>query len=127
MASTNTIAASIQTLLDKGYSMAEIDAIRYSVPKGDNRRATALAQAASSYGTKQQPTAPTPAPTPRPLQDTTPRRLVDNQDSDNLKIKKKSKRRRFEQSRGTGQLRINREGSMNLGSSAPAASGGINI
>lgn len=89
----------------------------------DINQATALAQGQPADG----PAKPQQPKAPRPVQDTTPRRLVDNEDGSNLKIKKKSKRRRLEQSRGTGQLRINREGSMNLGAGTPAASGGINI
>jgi len=90
----------------------------------DINQATSLAQGQPADGPAKPPQQPK---APRPVQDTTPRRLVDDQDSGNLKIKKKSKRRRLEQSRGTGQLRINREGSMNLGAGTPAASGGVNI
>jgi len=68
-----------------------------------------------------------PMPMPKPIQNTTPRKLVDDTDGENLKIKKKSKRRRMEQARGTGQLRINREGALNFGAGSPAGSGGVNI
>jgi len=73
------------------------------------------------------PPPPQPPPPPKPIQNTTPRKLVDDTDGENLKIKKKSKRRRMEQARGTGQLRINREGALNFGAGSPAGSGGVNI
>ncbi len=124
MASTSTINASIQTLLDKGYSMSEIDAIRYSVPQGDNRRATALANAARTYGPKAQPKAAPPPP--KPIKPAPPPQTL-SKDGDNLKIKKRSKRKNKLAAQGTGSLRIDPSTGPSVGGAGAAASGGVNI
>ena len=124
MADPSTINASIQTLLDKGYSMSEIDAIRYSVPSGDNRRATALAQAASSYGPKTQPQAAPPPP--KPIKPAPPPQTL-SKDGDNLKIRKRSKRKNKLAAQGTGSLRIDPSTGPSVGGAGAAASGGVNI
>ena len=76
------------------------------------------------------PSAPAPAPPPEPepiANSTTPRRVGNQglEDGGNLKIKKKSRRRRQQLSRGTGQLRINPSATTNITSKA-AKSGGVN-
>ena len=125
MADPSTINASIQTLLDKGYSMSDIDAIRYSVPKGDNRRATVLANAARSYGPKAQPQAAPPS-APKPIKPAPPPQRL-SKDGDNLKIKKRSKRKSKLASQGTGSLRIDPSTGPSVGGSGSAQSGGVNI
>lgn len=66
----SSIANSRNTLLNKGYTNAEIDAIQFGVPKGDNRRKNALSHAASTLPAKNTqtaapaPTAPPPKPAP---------------------------------------------------------------
>jgi len=135
-----SIANAINTLKGKGYSDAEIQAIQFSVPKGDNRRLNALtnaarnlpdrnAQKASSSSSSRPAPAAAPAPIPAPqLRDATPRRLSEEQDGSNLKIKKKSKRKRSSQRQGTGQLRINPSSVASVNTNAaPAATGGVNI
>ena len=93
-----------------------------------SKNQAALVQKDQAYRAQQQSAAPPPEmPMPKPIQNTTPRKLVDETDGENLKIKKKSKRRRMEQARGTGQLRINREGALNFGAGSPAGSGGVNV
>jgi hypothetical protein len=78
-------------------------------------------QATTAFQTGQYPTQAKPGddPTPPPpiKFDQTPRKLVD--DGENLKIKKKSKRNRKAQAKGTGQLRI----SNNTGVTSAAAGG----
>ena len=55
-------------------------------------------------------------------------RLSPESDGSNLRIKKKSRKRRQELSKGTGQLRINPTQSANVSTAGQAAaSGGINI
>jgi|TARA_E500000331_G_scaffold158165_1_gene153401 hypothetical protein len=72
--------------------------------------------------------APAPPPAPKPLMDSTPRKVTDDSDGSNLKIKKKSRKRRQELSKGTGQLRINPSSTANTNTAGMAAqSGGINI
>ena len=76
---------------------------------------------------------PPPAPAPKPIErdrDTTPRRVSQTglDDGGNLKIKKKSKRRRTQQAKGTGQLRINPTSVANTSTAGQAASsGGVNV
>lgn len=65
----SSIANSISTLLGKGYTQAEIDAIRFGVPKGGNRRKNALAYAASTLPQKP---GPAPAAPPAPTQQAAP-------------------------------------------------------
>ena len=79
---------------------------------------------------QQQARATPPPPPPQPVaRNTNPRRLSDNnQDGSNLRIRKKSRKRRQELSKGTGQLRINPTQSTNVSTAGQAAqSGGINI
>ena len=74
-----------------------------------------------------QPAAPQ---APKPIaRDTNPRRVSDNNEGgSNLRIKKKSRKRRQELSKGTGQLRINPTQTTNVSTAGTAArSGGINI
>jgi len=74
------------------------------------------------------PPPPTPTPAPRVATDNNPRRLSPESDGTNLRIKKKSRKRRQELSKGTGQLRINPTQSANVSTAGQAAqSGGINI
>jgi len=74
------------------------------------------------------PPPPTPSPAPRVATDNNPRRLSPDSDGTNLRIKKKSRKRRQELSKGTGQLRINPTQSANVSTAGTAAaSGGINI
>ena len=74
------------------------------------------------------PPPPTPPPAPRVATDNNPRRLSPESDGSNLKIKKKSRKRRQELSKGTGQLRINPTQSANVSTAGQAAAtGGINI
>ena len=85
----------------------------------------------SAMSNPPQKQAPPPAPTPtapRVATDNNPRRLSDTSDGGNLRIKKKSRKRRQELSKGTGQLRINPTQSANVSTAGQAAaSGGINI
>ena len=122
MANPSTINQSIATLKAKGYTDAEIQAIQFSVPRGDNRRATALFQAAQGPA-KQQQTAPAPPAPPKPIQPpTSPQTLGDDNQGSRLKINKKSKRKRSGSGSGTGSLRIN----LNAGS-VGASAGGVNL
>ena len=74
------------------------------------------------------PPPPTPTPAPQVATDNNPRRLTPDSDGSNLKIKKKSRKRRQELSKGTGQLRINPTQSANVSTAGQAAaSGGINV
>jgi len=126
MAHPRTIASSIATLKSKGYTDAEIQAIQFSVPAGDNRRATALFNAARSNPSKNTSN-PSPPPAPTPVAQVQAPRKVGDTDGDNLKIKKKSRKRRQELSKGTGQLRINPTQSANVSTAGTAAaSGGVN-
>jgi len=126
MANPRTIASSIATLKGKGYTDAEIQAIQFSVPQGDNRRATALFNAARSNPNKNTSN-PAPPPAPTPVAQVQAPRKVGETDGDNLKIKKKSRKRRQELSKGTGQLRINPTQSANVSTAGTAAaSGGVN-
>ena len=129
MAHPRTIGNSIATLKSKGYSDAEIQNIQFSVPAGNNRRATALFNAARSLPNRQQSAPPPPpAPPARTAQTQAPRKLNDNDGGSNLKIKKKSRKRRQELSKGTGQLRINPTQTANVSTAGQAAAtGGINI
>ena len=121
MANPSTIGQSIATLKSKGYSDAEIQAIQFSVPRGDNRRATALFQAAGSYPTKAAPpSAPTP---PKPIQPAPPPSSIKDGDAGSrLRINKKAKRRRSGSGAGTSSLRIN----LNAAPTG-AASSGLNV
>ena len=91
------------------------NAARLGINVGD------INQATTAFQTGQYPTQAKPGddPTPPPpiKFDQTPRKLVD--DGENLKIKKKSKRNRKAQAKGTGQLRI----SNNTGVTSAAAGG----
>ena len=90
-----------------------------------NRRFSA---AMSNPPARSTPPPPTPPPAPRVATDNNPRRLSPESDGSNLKIKKKSRKRRQELSKGTGQLRINPTQSANVSTAGQAAaSGGINI
>lgn len=97
---------------------------------GDINQATAAFQ-----GTAPLPTPPTQTPTPPPepepiARNTTPCRVGTQglEDGGNLRIKKKSRRRRQQLSKGTGQLRINPTTTANVGGAgAAASSGGINV
>ena len=125
MAHPRTIPSSIATLKSKGYTDAEIQQIQFSVPAGDNRRATALFNAARSNPARQQQ-APAPPPQPRALPQVQAPRKVGETDGNNLKIKKKSRKRRQELSKGTGQLRINPTQSANVSTAGDAAkTGGV--
>ena len=119
-----SIAQSYDILRSKGYTDAEIQAIQFSVPKGDNRRKNTLAQAASSYPDK----APTPAapPPPKPIKPAPPPQSL-GKDGDNLKIKKRSKRKNKLASQGTGSLRIDPSTGPSVGGAGSARSGGVNI
>jgi len=87
-------------------------------------------QATSAYQGGSLPTAPSdtptpPPPAPDPIRNTNPRKLGET-DGENLKIKRKSRRRRQQLSKGTGQLRINPSSTANVGGAGQAAkSGGI--
>ena len=125
MASPSTISQSISTLKSKGYSDAEIQAIQFSVPAGDNRRATALFNAANSYPEKKSPAPPPPAP--KPIKPAPPPQRLGEGDSDNLRIKKRSKRQNRLQSRGTGSLRIDPSTGPSVSGAGAAKSGGVNL
>ena len=65
--------------------------------------------------------------TPPPIkQAQAPRRLNEDGDGGNLKIKKKSKRKNQALSKGTGQLRINKP-AQGVTAAAGSSSGGINV
>jgi len=124
MANTSTINQSIATLKSKGYSDAEIAAIQTSVPQGDNRRATALAQAAGSYPDKKP--AATPPPPPKPIKPAPPPQTL-SKDGDNLKIRKRSKRKNKLAAQGTGALKIDPSTGPSVAGAGAAASGGVNV
>ena len=92
--------------------------------QANNRFSSAM----SNPPSRQAPPPPAPAPAPQVATDNNPRRLSPESDGSNLKIKKKSRKRRQELSKGTGQLRINPTQSANVSTAGQAAaSGGINV
>ena len=125
MAKPSTIEQSIATLKSKGYTDAEIQNIQFSVPAGDNRRATALFNAANSLPNKPSPQA-APPPAPKPIKPTPPPQTL-SKDGDNLKIKKRSKRKNKLAAQGTGSLRIDPSTGPSVGGAGSAQSGGVNI
>ena len=114
------------SLLAAGYDAGTAGSIA-NTPNWDqaNRR---FSSAMANPPQKQAPPAP-PAPSaPKPVADSNPRRLSPESDGSNLRIKKKSRKRRQELSKGTGQLRINPTQSANVSTAGQAAkSGGINV
>ena len=87
-----------------------------------------FSSAMSNPPQKQAPPPPTPIQAPKVATDNNPRRLSPESDGSNLRIKKKSRKRRQELSKGTGQLRINPTQAANVSTAGQAAkSGGINI
>ena len=114
-------------LIQAGYDAGTAGSIA-NTPNWDqanNRFSSAMANPPSRSAP---PPPPTPTPAPRVATDNNPRRLSPDSDGTNLKIKKKSRKRRQELSKGTGQLRINPTQSANVSTAGQAAaSGGINI
>lgn len=95
------------------------------IHKAHKQFRAAMASAPGKSAPAPKPQAP---PAPKPLMDSTPRKVTDDSDGSNLKIKKKSRKRRQELSKGTGQLRINPSSTANTSTAGQAAaSGGINI
>lgn len=87
----------------------------------------AFEHARGVYSAARQRTPPPAPPAPAPIkQAQAPRRLDADSDGGNLKIKKKSRRKSAELSKGTGQLRINRS-TAGVTSGMGASSGGINV
>ena len=115
------------SLLAAGYDAGTAGSIA-NTPNWDqanNRFSSAMANPPSRQAP---PPPPTPTPAPRVATDNNPRRLSPDSDGTNLKIKKKSRKRRQELSKGTGQLRINPTQSTNVSTAGVAAkSGGINV
>ena len=113
-------------LLQAGYDAGTAGSIA-NTPNWDqanNRFSSAMANPPA----RSAPPPPTPPPAPRVATDNNPRRLSPESDGSNLKIKKKSRKRRQELSKGTGQLRINPTQSANVSTAGQAAAtGGINI
>jgi len=114
------------SLLAAGYDAGTAGSIA-NTPNWD--QANNRFNAAMSNPPQKQAPPPPPTPTPSPVaRDNNPRRLSPESDGSNLKIKKKSRKRRQELSKGTGQLRINPTQSANVSTAGQAAaSGGINI
>jgi len=115
------------SLLAAGYDAGTAGSIA-NTPNWDqanNRFSSAMSNPPSRQAP---PPPPTPTPAPRVATDNNPRRLSPDSDGTNLKIKKKSRKRRQELPKGTGQLRINPTQSTNVSTAGVAAkSGGINV
>ena len=115
------------SLLAAGYDAGTAGSIANTAnwDQANNRFSAAMANPPRNQAP---PPPPTPTPAPRVATDNNPRRLSPDSDGTNLKIKKKSRKRRQELSKGTGQLRINPTQSANVSTAGQAAaSGGINI
>ena len=114
------------SLLAAGYDAGTAGSIA-NTPNWDQAN-NRFSSAMSNPPSRQAPTPPAPAPAPQVATDNNPRRLSPESDGSNLKIKKKSRKRRQELSKGTGQLRINPTQSANVSTAGQAAaSGGINV
>lgn len=114
-------------LLQAGYDAGTAGSIANTAnwDQANNRFSAAMSNPPRN---NQAPPPPAPAPAPRVATDNNPRRLSPESDGSNLKIKKKSRKRRQELSKGTGQLRINPTQSANVSTAGQAAaSGGINV
>ncbi len=115
------------SLLAAGYDAGTAGSIA-NTPNWDqanNRFSSAMANPPQKSAP---PPPPAPTPAPRVATDNNPRRLSPDSDGTNLRIKKKSRKRRQELSKGTGQLRINPTQSANVSTAGQAAaSGGINV
>ena len=115
------------SLLAAGYDAGTAGSIA-NTPNWDQANNRFSSAMANPPRTSAPPPPPTPTPAPRVATDNNPRRLSPESDGTNLKIKKKSRKRRQELSKGTGQLRINPTQSANVSTAGQAAaSGGINI
>jgi hypothetical protein len=114
------------SLLAAGYDAGTAGSIA-NTPNWDQAN-NRFSSAMSNPPSRQAPAPPAPAPAPQVATDNNPRRLSPESDGSNLKIKKKSRKRRQELSKGTGQLRINPTQSANVSTAGQAAaSGGINV
>ena len=114
------------SLLAAGYDAGTAGSIA-NTPNWDQAN-NRFSSAMSNPPSRQAPPPPAPAPAPQVATDNNPRRLSPESDGSNLKIKKKSRKRRQELSKGTGQLRINPTQSANVSTAGQAAaSGGINV
>ena len=114
------------SLLAAGYDAGTAGSIA-NTPNWDQANSR-FSSAMSNPPQRSAPPPPAPAPTPRVATDNNPRRLSPESDGTNLKIKKKSRKRRQELSKGTGQLRINPTQSANVSTAGQAAkTGGINV
>jgi len=115
------------SLLAAGYDAGTAGSIA-NTPNWDQANNRFSSAMSNPPGNNQAPPPPAPAPAPRVATDNNPRRLSPESDGSNLKIKKKSRKRRQELSKGTGQLRINPTQSANVSTAGQAAaSGGINV
>ena len=114
-------------LLQAGYDAGTAGSIA-NTPNWDQANNRFSAAMANPPRNQAPPPPPTPTPAPRVATDNNPRRLSAETDGSNLRIKKKSRKRRQELSKGTGQLRINPTQSTNVSTAGvAAASGGINV
>ena len=115
------------SLLAAGYDAGTAGSIA-NTPNWDQANNKFRNAMSNPPGNSAPPPPPTPAPAPRVATDNNPRRLSPESDGSNLRIKKKSRKRRQELSKGTGQLRINPTQSANVSTAGQAAaSGGINV
>ena len=115
------------SLLAAGYDAGTAGSIA-NTPNWDQANNRFSAAMSNPPSRQAPPPPPAPTPAPRVATDNNPRRLSPDSDGTNLKIKKKSRKRRQELSKGTGQLRINPTQSTNVSTAGVAAkSGGINV
>ena len=115
------------SLLAAGYDAGTAGSIA-NTPNWDQANSRFSSAMSNPPGRQQAAPPPPPAPAPRVATDNNPRRVTEDSDGSNLRIKKKSRKRRQELSKGTGQLRINPTQSANVSTAGQAAkSGGINV
>lgn len=115
------------SLLAAGYDAGTAGSIA-NTPNWDQANSR-FSSAMSNPPQRQQAAPPPPPPAaPQVATDNNPRRLSPDSDGSNLKIRKKSRKRRQELSKGTGQLRINPTQVANVSTAGKAAkSGGVAV
>ena len=111
------------SLLAAGYDAGTAGSIA-NTPNWDQANNRFRSAMANPPRTSAAPPPPTPTPAPRVATDNNPRRLSPESDGTNLKIKKKSRKRSQELSKGTGQQRINPTQSANVSTAGQAAASG---